>query len=170
MDMKDRIRQIMESMHMTQNVFAQFVEMSPASLSSIYTGRTQPTLNTVMAIKKKIPNINTDWLLSGKGEMYASSSDRQADPAEGKKTIGAGLFDESFATSPSSSPMLSFATSSDRPKEPVQEMQHSNSVRNTRQISVPEAVKIADKPQRRVVEIRVFYDDQTWESFSPSKK
>lgn len=161
----------MESLHMTQNVFAQFVEMSPASLSSIYTGRTQPTLNTVMAIKKKIPNINTDWLLSGKGEMYASSSDRQADPAEGKKTIETGLFDETFATPPSSSPMLSFATSStDRPKEPVQEMQHSNSVRNTRQISVPEAVKIADKPQRRVVEIRVFYDDQTWESFSPSKK
>ena len=26
-----------------------------------------------------------------------------------------------------------------------------------------------DKPQRRVKEIRVFYDDQTWETFVPSK-
>ena len=48
--MKDRIRQIMESKHMTQQVFAQFIEMSPASLSSIFSGRTRPTLNIVEAI------------------------------------------------------------------------------------------------------------------------
>ena len=31
-------------------------------------------------------------------------------------------------------------------------------------------MKFVDKPQRRVTEIRVYYDDQTWESFVPSKK
>ena len=68
--MKDRVKQIMESMHMTQQVFAQFIEMSPASLSSIFNGRTRPTLNIVEAIKKKIPDINTDWLMFGSGSMY----------------------------------------------------------------------------------------------------
>ena len=68
--MKDRIRQIMEAKHMTQQVFAQFIDMSPASLSSIFNGRTKPTLNIVEAIKKKIPEINIDWLLFGSGEMY----------------------------------------------------------------------------------------------------
>jgi hypothetical protein len=33
-----------------------------------------------------------------------------------------------------------------------------------------ESMKNADKAQRRVTEIRVFYDDQTWESFVPAKK
>ena len=33
-----------------------------------------------------------------------------------------------------------------------------------------EEVKIVDKPMRKVTEIRVYYDDQTWESFVPSKK
>ena len=61
--MKDRIKQIMESKHMTQQVFAQFIDMSPASLSSIFNGRTKPTLNIVEAIKRKIPDINTNWLL-----------------------------------------------------------------------------------------------------------
>ena len=65
--MKDRIRQIMESQHMTQQVFAQFIEMSPASLSSIFNGRTKPTLNIVEAIKKKIPDISIDWLMFGSG-------------------------------------------------------------------------------------------------------
>jgi hypothetical protein len=45
-----------------------------------------------------------------------------------------------------------------------------NSVRNTHQEIAREEIKIVDKPQRRVMEIRVFYDDQTWETFVPAKK
>ena len=39
--MKDRIRQIMESQHMTQQVFADFIGLAPATLSSIYNERTR---------------------------------------------------------------------------------------------------------------------------------
>src|SRR3712207_9127743 len=35
-----------------------------------FTGRTKPTLNIVEAIKNKIPDISTDWLMFGNGEMY----------------------------------------------------------------------------------------------------
>ena len=38
--MKDRIRKVMESQHMTQQVFAEFIQIAPATLSSIFTGRT----------------------------------------------------------------------------------------------------------------------------------
>ena len=65
--MKDRIKQIMESQHMTQTTFASFIGMAPASLSSIFNERTRPTLNTVEAIKSKIPAISLDWLMFGKG-------------------------------------------------------------------------------------------------------
>ena len=68
--MKDRIRQIMEGSHMNQQTFAQFIGMSSASLSSIFTGRTKPTINIVEAIKNKIPSISTDWLMFGFGDMY----------------------------------------------------------------------------------------------------
>lgn len=62
--MKDRIKQIMESKHMTQQVFAQFIDMSPASLSSIFNGRTKPTLNIVEAIKRKfLTSIQTGFCL-----------------------------------------------------------------------------------------------------------
>jgi len=62
----------MESLHMTQQVFAQFIDVSAASLSSIFNGRTRPTLNIVEAIKKKVPDISTDWLMFGTGSMYNS--------------------------------------------------------------------------------------------------
>ena len=72
--MKDRIRQIMESQHMTQQVFAEFIGVGAATLSSIFNDRTRPTLNIVEAIKKKIPNISTDWLMFGSGDMYLSEN------------------------------------------------------------------------------------------------
>ena len=30
-------------------------------------------------------------------------------------------------------------------------------------------VKNIDKPQRKITEIRIFFDDQTWETFLPKK-
>jgi len=165
--MKDRIRKIMESQHMTQQVFAQFIEMSPASLSSIFNDRTKPTLNIVEAIKKKIPNISTDWLMFGVGDMYlsptpvASATDEAALPPS--STIPSG-------TRPTDL-MLDFGTpyspgvdSARRTASP------GNSVSATPKELVREEIKYVDKPQRRVIEIRVFYDDQTWDTFVPTKK
>ena len=79
--MKDRIKMIMESQHMTQQTFAQFIQMSPASLSSIFNGRTRPTINIVEAIKNKIPNISTDWLMFGIGDMYLSGQSAKTAPS-----------------------------------------------------------------------------------------
>ena len=62
----------MEDQHMTQQVFAEFIGQSPATLSSIFTGRTRPTLKVVEDIKAKIPDISTEWLLWGNGSMHIS--------------------------------------------------------------------------------------------------
>jgi hypothetical protein len=67
--------------------------------------------------------------------------------------------------------MLDFdAAPSPAPQNVVQTTSISNSVRNTRLENERQEVKIIDKPQRRITEIRVFYDDQTWETFVPQKK
>jgi transcriptional regulator with XRE-family HTH domain len=42
--MKDRIKKIMESQHMTQKVFAQFTGISEGSLSGVFNDRTRPTI------------------------------------------------------------------------------------------------------------------------------
>ena len=158
--MKDRIRLIMESQHMTQQVFADSIGVGAATLSSIFNGRTRPTLNIVEAIKKKIPNINTDWLMFGSGDMYSSdivpSDASETTPPEPQRM---------------SSPMLDFdAPASPTPQNVASQYLNSNSVRNTRPDIVREEIKFVDKPQRKVMEIRVFYDDQTWDTFVPAKK
>lgn len=145
----------MESKHMSQQVFAQYIEMSPASLSSIFNGRTKPTLNIVEAIKHKFPNINIDWLLFGSGDMYKM-------PGQ-----------ENVVNEPAvvnSEPVLDFdAEQAPTPLNVGHEQNRSNVSSAAREI-VREEVKYIDKPQRRVMEIRVYYDDLTFESFVPSKK
>lgn len=158
--MKDRIRQIMESQHMTQQVFADYIGQSPATLSSIFNGRTRPTLNIVEAIKKKIPNISTDWLMFGSGSMYLEQ-ESQSDDAQNveRQTTDHLPLSFDFDTSQSPTPQRNFPQS-----------QNSNSVKSTRSELVREEVKFVDKPQRKIMEIRVFYDDQTFDIFVPAKK
>ena len=162
--MKDRIRQIMESQHMTQQVFADYIGQSPATLSSIFNGRTRPTLNIVEAIKKKIPNISTDWLMFGNGEMYHIDSQPSNDSGGSQNT-------DSPAYARSDSPMLDFDSAvSPAPQNATVATPNYNSVKSTRPEIVREEVKFIDKPQRKIVEIRVFYDDQTFDTFVPAKK
>lgn len=156
--MKDRIKKLMESLHMTQQVFAEHINISPASLSSIFTGRTRPTLTTVEAIKSSIPNISTDWLMFGNGPMYIGGDDDDQKETEVHSTqqeqyssIGHGLAAPPTESTPHPTAM-SFQT-------------QENTTSNT---SV-EKVKYIDKPQRKITEIRIFYDDQTWETFVPQK-
>ena len=149
---------------MTQQVFADYIGQSPATLSSIFNGRTRPTLNIVEAIKKKIPDISTDWLMFGSGDMYLSEYPTE-NPSQNSAALGGDsqLFPQNpmidFDASPSPTPQFT-------PSQPL----NSNSVKSTRPEIIREEVKFVDKPQRRITEIRVFYDDQTWETFIPQKK
>ena len=158
--MKDRIRQVMESQHMTQQVFADYIGLAPATLSSIFNGRTRPTLNVVEALKKKFPDINTDWLMFGSGEMYQNTAEN---PASAPSASEKGIFDQS--------PMLDFEQNSSVAPQNIGQMAQNPAIINkSRPEIVREDIKILDKPQRKVMEIRVFYDDQTWDTFVPVKK
>lgn len=149
---------------MTQQVFAQFIEMSPASLSSIFNGRTKPTLNIIEAIKKKIPDISTDWLMFGSGPMYLDSERALQPSSETSASVSKPVISNDLF---SSSPLPPTVQAAEIVTQPVS---IPNSVKSTHLSSLREETKIIDKPQRRVTEIRVFYDDQTWESFVPAKK
>lgn len=156
---------------MTQQVFAQYLDMSPATLSSIYSGRTKPTLNIIEAIKRKFPDISVDWLLFGEGTMYPTASqttspvptplDRSVQPAQNSQESMLDFFVD---------PPQSANPQSRSAENMVRTPSYPNSVKSTRSEMYREEVKVVDKPQRRVIEIRVFYDDQTWDTFVLAKK
>ena len=170
--MKDRILQIMRRENMTQQDFAKAIEVSPASLSNIFNGKTNPTNNHVSAIHRRFPDINVNWLMFGEGDMY--------DTPAGDAVVGAAESD-SAATG---------AEAADAPAHPVvdasptffgpEEMGRQAAAPYRRSVAAGrdhtlgtpavENVKIIDRPQRRIKEIRVFFDDGTYEAFVPSSR
>ncbi len=155
--MKDRIKQLMESLHMTQMNFAQYIGMSPASLSSIFNDRTKPTLNTVEAIKNKIPHINTEWLIFGKGGMYVNENEN----VEQSTSINNPLSQDE--------PVLDFGMASSELQESQPAPINQNMIHNKSHDIVRQEIKYIDKPQRKITEIRVYFDDLTYETFEPKK-
>lgn len=161
----------MESSHMTQQVFADFIGLAPATLSGIFNDRTRPTLNVVEAIKKKIPNISTDWLMFGTGAMYVQENAATDTTVQEGNSTSIPTSSVQFGGGSSHEPMLDFSqTVSPTPQNHAPVVPNFNGVRGTHPEISREEIKFIDKPQRRVTEIRVYYDDQTWESFVPAKK
>ena len=146
---------------MTQQVFADFLQLAPATLSSIFNGRTRPTLNIVEAIKMKIPDISTEWLLWGTGDMHIT---HPTDLSEGVDSTFGQPVDGSDQLLNFEQPAL-FS-----PQQSAPAPGYRQSVKSTHPEIVREEIKIIDKEPRKVTEIRVYYDDQTYETFVPAKK
>lgn len=171
---EDRIRQIMKSENFTQQEFAKVLQISPSTLSSIFNGRTRPTNNHTMAIHHAFPNLNINWLLFGEGQMYdtpsvggssstssdASSVSPQSAPASPSAT---SLFPGSQENRPVSGG-TTLMNSSESPTLDFRQLSREPLIQ-ARQ----ETVKKVDIKQRKIKEIRVFFDDGTYESFSPQK-
>ena len=151
---------------MNQQTFAKMTGISTASLSSIFNSRTQPTLMHVEAIKKKFPNINLEWLLYGVGGMFVptdtptpTSLFDDADPNQ--KPAYQTVHESSPKTDIMTEGMINFDEPAAHSAAPQ--------VANARKVQQP-TFAIQSTPTRRITEIRVFYDDQTWESFVPKKQ
>ena len=90
--MKDRIRQLMEDQHLTQQNFAQMIGISTATLSNIFNGKTNPSLSIVDGIHKSFPQVNVYWVLYGTPPMYQNQAS-QGGSEEGAADMHQGITD-----------------------------------------------------------------------------
>lgn len=178
--MRNRIRQIMDDKGMSQKTFASELCIAEATLSGIFNGRTRPTNQTIQAIHERFPEVNISWLMFDEGEPYITphaqesqdaktSSEQIADDPEsvlashdpnnsGLQQSDLFANQEAFAHARVSS--TNAATTAQR----GQGYGQAKASQTTPQLQIIE--KYVDKPQRKIVEIRVFFDDGTYESFS----
>ena len=150
--MKDRINQIMQKDGLTNAEFAEKIGISTSSLSHIFSGRNKPSLEVVMRIQKAYPSINLNWLLYGEGNMEQIAS---------PSTAGIQLLTEG----------------PENPEIPLQRTDNDQ-FRNDNRVFPPdfrgnntvrEQIKYIEKPQPRITEIRIFFDNGTYEVFKPDR-
>lgn len=75
--MIDRINLLLKAKNITARQFAEEIGIQPSGISHILSGRNNPSLDFVLKVMKRWPEINISWLMFGKGEMYVSPLEMQ---------------------------------------------------------------------------------------------
>jgi len=145
----------MQKEEMTAAQFAEKIGLSPSSLSHILNGRNNPSLDVVMKIHKACNYVNLPWLIYGEGEMEWKA---EAPKQEETGISGMALFDESTFFTPEGT----------EERENRKEMAPKTPVYAPKEI-VREEIKYIEKPARKITEIRIFFDNGTYETFRPDK-
>lgn len=70
--MVDRINLILKAKNLTSRQFAEEIGIQPSGMSHILGGRNRPSLDFVMKVVTRYPEIDIKWLTLGEGEMYVS--------------------------------------------------------------------------------------------------
>ncbi len=156
MEIKDRIRMIMEREKVPPRVFAETIGVQQSTLSHILNDRNKPSLEVVMKVHQTYNYVNLEWLLYGKGEMIASAEDASAVSSNGDYQPSL------FAEKPVNSSKEPF-NPENRKEMPLR------STENAPKEIVKQEIRYIEKPARKITEIRIFFDDNTYETFRPEK-
>lgn len=163
--MINRINLILRAKNITARQFAEEIGIQPSGMSHIMGGRNNPSLDFVSKVLRRYPEIDANWLLLGKGEMYSSYVPLMTQKSEIKEVPisesqhDPSLFDEE--------PMDVMKVA-----EPEQNPYYQqDAIREEEQRCVPSCVATAPEPQTdnnpRVVRIMLIYSDDTYRVLLP---
>ncbi len=76
--MIDRVKKLLEMEQLSPSQFADEINLQRSSLSHVLSGRNKPSLDFVMKIKVRFSEVNLDWLIFGKGNMFISQLPKES--------------------------------------------------------------------------------------------
>lgn len=175
---KERIEQIILSKKLNNIEFSNKTLLSPSTLSHILSERTKPTLTILRNIVEAFPDLNPMWVLLGQGEMYladenAKSSDNQdetgadddIDDILGPMKNGLGYVPKPKSGNQQQSTIsqpASIGKNQSTPQVP------SLTIKDVEDVMTKTVAQL-QKPARQVTEVRIFFDDGTYECFYTKK-
>ena len=139
--MDEKLRILMQNENLTASKLADILEVKPAAVSHILSGRNKPSFELLCKIVNRFPHINPYWLLGDATEM-ANATHQQNAPTPAVPSEG-NLFDAPNSTS----------------------AQCANS-----NISTPTGNVVSSALSRSDIEkIIIVYRDQTFEELHPKR-
>ncbi|MDR0829229.1 MAG: helix-turn-helix domain-containing protein [Prevotellaceae bacterium] len=87
----DRLILIIRQLGLSNNAFAEKIGISQQTLFNYTKGRI-PSVDVVEKIINKYPEINTDWLVTGRGEMQKIENNQQVGNIENSTAVGVNVF------------------------------------------------------------------------------
>lgn len=182
MSLNERISKVIEYSNLTPSEFADEIDVQRSSISHITSGRNKPSLEFIIKIKSRFPELLWDWLVTGEGVMLKSELPEPAVipvqniEEEEEKTKSAtplpDLFtmineDDEFGTdetedeAPKQSSGESFIPHQNTAPEKISDSQR---LENTADQIISQAIGNQENKIKRIV---LFYENGKFESFEP---
>lgn len=165
MEISQRIAEVLQYSGFSATEFADEIGVQRSSLSHISSGRNKPSLEFIMKIKSRFPDIEWDWLITGSGEMLASEKQikEESDIAQQKP---ASLPDLLNFVENDLERELQDADSTPKHKENIPEEKLNVQPANIVQENSAKKI-IEDVPKNKINRIVIFYKNGKFESFEP---
>ncbi|UHO40052.1 helix-turn-helix transcriptional regulator [Chryseobacterium capnotolerans] len=178
MSLNERISKVIEYSRLTPSEFADEIDVQRSSISHITSGRNKPSLEFIIKIKSRFPELLWDWLVTGEGEMLKSEvpeikiSEEQPDEDQVRTTPLPDLFtmineDDKFGTDeieselPQVSSGESVIPAQDKAPEKISDSQR---LENSPEEILSQAIGNQTNKIKRIV---LFYENGKFESFEP---
>ena len=154
-----RIEQIMARESLKAGEFADSINVAQATLSQILRGRNMPSMEFLLRLRQRYPDISLDWLLTGEGRMSENNEDDSTPPNTPEMDKDDYPL---FAENPENAARRTIA-SENRKENALRRTQ------NTPKDAIHQEIIYKERPPRKITEIRIFFDDNTYETFRPEK-
>lgn len=164
---KERIEFIIKEMALSNVEFSQLTGIAPATISHITSGRSKPTLPIFKSIMEAFPDLNPEWVFMGEGSIYKNKESEKVVSQETQQNSNGTLdlfASESVVNTPSK-----------RYVEPVKgKSSVAECVKPTDMSGIKEVIRSSmeeaiSQRRRQIVEVRIFFDDGTYEAFNTPK-
>lgn len=153
----ERFQQVMEHFGLNAGTFAERIGVSQATISHIINGRNKyPSTDVLLRLHDSFPMINLNWIITGEG---ASGLEEQKENS---------LASDEEACSEADNPSYNDVSSSEGTLATKYRKENSSTPTvNANYGALKQEVVYRDRPQRKITEIRIFFDDNTFETFTP---
>ncbi len=171
MDIASRIKKFLDFSGIQSSRFADACGIPRPSFSQLLNGRNRTVSNEVFnKIHKVYPNLSIDWLMFGEGNMLRDENIEISEPQnESESPVNASRETVNEDVISADSPFSEQTSESTekiafRPVSPQQDILPRNEVSSTPKAS---SMSLNVDSSRRVVNIMVFYSDNSFETFVP---
>lgn len=164
--MREKLLELMNREGLKPSQLAEILEINPAGISHILAGRNKPSFELLQKILRRFPRINPDWLLLDSNQIYRSETSNPVSGIPSDKThaekngMDNTLFgNASNAGSKAGTPGIG-STGNTIVSEAAAGGQKIVS-------NIPTTGSHANVGVKRIV---IFYEDQTFETYTPANQ
>ena len=172
MDLNSRVQKIINYSELSSSEFADEIGVQRSNISHVLSGRNKPSLDFLMKIKDRFPEIQWEWLIEGKGTMVFSENETASTPSTYLLEESKINNDEPIITGLFSIPSqeMDENTKREEEKSEISEPIQYNIVENTPEISENKNISETEAPSEKgnnIKKIVFFYENGKFEVFEP---